>query len=155
MILSHILTDDVIEVNLRTRNKLEVFAGLIKILENEGRITDFDKILAAVVEREDKMNTAISPGVAIPHARTQLVKKLAGALGISKKGLDYGTNDGRPVHLIFLLVSPLQNASEHIAVMAQIARLVESPEFYQKLVSASSPSKVLEVIRTFEERIKR
>ena len=125
-----------------------------KIVAVQGKIDNPGRILEAVIERENKMNTAISPGVAIPHARTRLVSKLVGILGISKKGVDYGASDGNPVHLVFLLISPLQNVSEHIAAMAQIARLVETPEFYQKLVSAANPQKALDVIYISEQQIK-
>ncbi|RMH70708.1 MAG: PTS sugar transporter subunit IIA [Gemmatimonadetes bacterium] len=154
MLLTQLFDVDVIDANLRTRQKKEVFQVLVQRLADTKRIENPQRILEEIEAREIKMNTAISPGVAIPHARTNLVNKLVGSLGISKKGFDYQAKDGNPVHLVFLLVSPLQNVSEHIAAMAQIARLVETPEFYQKLVEASTAEKAFEILQTHEQRLK-
>ncbi len=115
------------------------------------RLSSRDEMLDAIRRREEKMSTGIKRGIAIPHAKTSLTKGVIGVIGISRKGIDYQSLDGEPVHLLFLLVSSEADAGAHLAVLKKIALLVENPDFYEAVMAAADAEAVHKAIVRFEE----
>ena len=46
------------------------------------------------------------------------------AVAYSRKGIEFDSLDGQPVHLIFLLVSPTSSSSDHLVALEAISRTV-------------------------------
>ena len=105
MILAELFSPDHIKTDLQAEDKPEVFEELVDFLTIRYELSCRDEILEAICRREEKMSTGIKRGIAIPHAKTSLVKGVIGVLGLSRHGIDYGSLDGEPVKLLFLLVS--------------------------------------------------
>ena len=59
-------------------------------------------------ERELLASTAIGDGIAIPHGKLDSVGHLVGALGRSVEGIEFESIDGKPTHLVFMLVAPVE-----------------------------------------------
>jgi mannitol/fructose-specific phosphotransferase system IIA component (Ntr-type) len=87
---------------------------------------DRSEFYAAISEREEKMSTGIANGVAIPHAFCGGIGNMAGAIGISKKGIDYGALDNRPVHIVFLLAISQRANENHLRVLNLIIKFAQS-----------------------------
>ncbi len=109
-----------------------------------------DDVHAALVARERSMSTGMENGIAIPHTSVELVTETAIALGVAPAGIEFESIDGRPAHLIVLLVNPAHRTKAHIRTLAEIARLLSSAELRARLVAASSAAEVLETIRAAE-----
>ena len=60
------------------------------------------------MEREELGTTGIGQGIAIPHAKTDLVEDICAAIGISKKGVNFNSLDGELVYIIFVFFSATQ-----------------------------------------------
>jgi mannitol/fructose-specific phosphotransferase system IIA component (Ntr-type) len=90
------------------------------------------KLENAVFEREKIMSTAIGHGVAVAHGKTSAVRKTLVAFGISKDGILFDSPDGKPVHLLFIVVNPPRMCNEYLAILSAIARmsLDESLQYY-------------------------
>lgn len=99
------------------------------------------------------MSTGIKRGIAIPHAKTDFTTGVIGVLGISDRGIDYGSLDGEPVHILFLLVSSEEDAGTHLSVLKKIALLVENPAFSRDARAAADPEAVHQVLCSFEENL--
>jgi PTS system nitrogen regulatory IIA component len=151
LLLAELFTPGRIKTDLEAEDKPEVFEELVDLLVTQYRLDCRDEILEAIRVREEKMSTGIKRGIAIPHAKTSLTKGVIGALGISRKGIDYESLDGEPVHLLFLMVSSEEDAGQHLAALKKIALLVENPDFYSEMLAASDPEKVNRIIRKHEE----
>ena len=80
-------------------------------------------LLDAVTEREKLGSTGVGDGVAIPHARTDLVKHVCGVFIRLSQAVDFDSVDGQPADLIFLLIAPHDAGAEHLKALAQVARL--------------------------------
>ena len=93
MILGQVFSLESIKVDLQSDNKDEVFEELVEKLLEVCPGLDRNKVLDALIEREQKMSTGIFPGIAVPHARTDMVDRVHGVIGISKKGIDYDSLD--------------------------------------------------------------
>jgi len=152
MKLSELLNEDLIETDLKAKDKDSVLKELVELLFNAGKIKDKDKVLDAIKRREELMSTGIGHGVAIPHAKCDEVNTLIAAFGRSKNGIDFKSVDGELVHLFFILLSPENVTGPHIKALAKISRLLKNHYVRETLKSIDSPEKVLELIR--EEEIK-
>ena len=151
MTLLDILSPKSTLVGLQGETKEEIITELVDALELDQVITDRDKVLQAVIEREKIMSTGIGDGIAIPHGKSDAVEVLAASLGIHKQGVDFEALDGEPAYVFFLLVSPANVSGPHIKALARISRLLKNDSFKKKLISATTPTEVIEIIATEEQ----
>ena len=150
MTLLDILSPDSTIVDLKGETKEEIIAELVDSLANSDAITDRDKVLQAVLEREKIMSTGIGDGIAIPHGKSDSVEQLIAALGTQRRGVDFEALDGEPAYVFFLLVSPANVSGPHIMALARISRLLKNDEFKKKLIAAESSTAVIGIIETEE-----
>lgn len=118
-------------VDLRAKDPLEAIDELIGHLSALGKIAagNCDAIMAEVRKREKTMNTVISPGIALPHAITNLVSEAVIAVGRSRQGINFGTKDSPPVYLVGLYLVPDNNCQEHHNTLVQLAKLLGRENF--------------------------
>jgi len=151
MLLKDIFLTDRINVDLESEDKDEVFEELVECLVTSYGIDGRDEILESIREREEKMSTGIKTGIALPHGKTDIVKGIHGVIGISKSGIDYDSLDGKPVHLLLLLVSSQEDAEQHLRTLKKIAQILEMPDFYSEIIKAAKPEIAYRVLKKFEE----
>ena len=93
-----------IELPDNNKNKaLEYLATLIEAIPDigfGGGITE------SVLAREQAHNTGIGKGWACPHARSPRDGELVCSVGWGPTGIDYGSPDGEPVHLLVMYFVP-------------------------------------------------
>lgn len=152
MLLQQVFTPGRIKIGLESEEKDELFEELVELVARpDGRAFPRAAVLAAVRDREGKMSTGIKKGIALPHGKAEGVDGLVGAIGVSRKGIDYDALDGEPVYLVFLLVSSPADAELHLRALKRLARLLDEPEFYTELVQAESPGRAFEIIKSYED----
>lgn len=150
------LTDAValesIEVNLRARDKDELFGEMVALLKNNPALRDVDgrTILKALNEREKTATTGVGKEVGIPHGKIMGLSGIVGAIGVSKRGIEYGSVDGLPVRFVVAMLAPPEESRDYLRILAKVARLLSDPSFTETLVTASSPRDIHDRIRTLE-----
>jgi len=137
---------DSISVDLKAKDKSEAISELCDILKSQGKIKESQPLTEALLQREKLGSTGIGQGIAIPHAKSESLDKVVAALGISKRGLDFESLDGEPVHIIFLLVAPPDSAGLHLKILARISRLLKDKFFRQSLRDAKTVEDVQKII---------
>jgi mannitol/fructose-specific phosphotransferase system IIA component (Ntr-type) len=149
MDLVDILTKDQIVTDLRATNRWEAIDELIDTLVATGKIRPEhrDAIAAVVRKREQSMSTGIGFGVGIPHASTELINEVIGALGRSKAGVNFDALDNQPVHLVMLFLVPQGQFQKHLHTLASIAKLLHKAEFRQALEAAPDAESMLRIIK--------
>jgi Phosphotransferase system mannitol/fructose-specific IIA domain (Ntr-type) len=154
MLLQNVFAPGCIKIGLESEDKDELFEELVDLVAR-GKGRDFPRsaVLAAIRDREDKMSTGIKKGIALPHGKAESLEGLSGALGISKRGIEYGSLDGEPVYLVFLLVSSPKDSELHLAGLKRLAVLLDDPEFYTDLLRADSPARANSIVRNYETRL--
>jgi PTS system fructose-specific IIC component/PTS system nitrogen regulatory IIA component len=154
MLLQSVFAPGNIKIGLESEDKDELFEELVDVLAKEGgRGFPRAAVLSAVRDREDKMSTGIKRGIALPHGKAEGLVGLKGALGISKRGIEYASLDGEPVYLVFMLVSAPKESELHLAALKRLAVLLDDPEFYSDLLRADSPDRANSIIRNYETRL--
>ena len=151
MTLLEILSGDSIIVDLKGNTKEEIL-GELEGAVDESKITDRQKVLEAVLQREEIMSTGIGHGIAIPHGKSEFVKELGGVLGIKRDGVDFDSLDGRPTFIFFLLVSPMDVSGPHIKALARISRLLKGEEFRKRLIGVGSRDEAIAILKEEEEK---
>lgn len=99
-----------------------------------------------VLEREAEGTTGIGSGVAVPHAKTNLVKDLLVAVGLSKEGIDFASVDGDPVHVVFLIASPPEAPGEYLSLMKWVVSLTRNKYWMKLLRGCTTPEAIVEVL---------
>jgi len=97
-------------------------------------------------ERELTATTAIGDGIAIPHGKLDSIDRLVGALGRSPAGLAFDSLDGKPTHLVFMLVAPADSAGDHLKALARLSQLFRQAEFRRRLMDAGDGEAMYHII---------
>ncbi len=150
MLLTEIFTPQRVKVPLESTTRDGVIAELVDLLGIEDK-ADRDKVLAAVLERERIRTTGIGNGIALPHGKCAAVKELAMAVGKPAAPVDFQSVDGKPVTVIFLLVSPMDKTGPHIQALARISRLLSFDAARHKLSTAATAEQLFAAIKAQEE----
>ena len=154
MDLVDILTKEQILPELLAANRWEAIDELIGNLVATGKIKPEHReaVTAVVRKRETSMSTGIGFGIGIPHASTDLIAEVVGALGRSKKGINFDALDNQPVNLVMLFLVPQGQFQKHLHTLANIAKLLHKAEFRQALEQAADAEAMLKVIRDFGKK---
>src|SRR5204862_806836 len=125
MRLSELLTPAAVSLRLRSQTKREAIVEMVDLLEAAHGLTTQGEILDRVIRREAMMTTGIGNGVAIPHGKARAVDRMAAACAIAPQELDFESEDGQPVSLFVLFVSPENATTVHVRVLAYLSRLLK------------------------------
>jgi PTS system fructose-specific IIC component/PTS system nitrogen regulatory IIA component len=151
MFLSEIFLPDFIKVGLDSVDKDEVFEELVDYFCHSAKSNAREEFLAALREREEKMSTGIQQGIAVPHGKTNAVDRVCGVLGISKRGIDYDALDGKPVYLLFMVLTPELDREKHLRLLQRLAELLDNPQFYTELLAQHDAQGAYGVIKKYED----
>jgi PTS system fructose-specific IIA component len=143
--MTDLITTDLVDLDLTAGDRHEATRNLAERLKEAGRITDLDGFLADVRAREAQMPTGIEGGIGIPHARSAFVTEPTLGFGRSNAGVDFGADDG-PAHLIFLIAAPEGGGSDHMTILASLARRLVHASFRDALLAATEPQAVVDLI---------
>jgi mannitol/fructose-specific phosphotransferase system IIA component (Ntr-type) len=153
--LSELLSPTAIKLHLTGQNRDAVLAELVgQIAEIANRPADQATLLRALEEREQLHSTGIGDGVALPHARNALVGLVDHPIivfGRHDRGVAFGSIDGVPARLFFLLIAPTVN--QHLAVLARLSRILRNPQLRAALLAAETPASVINLIQTAEAQL--
>ena len=149
MELADILTKDQILTDLQAADRWQAIDELINNLVATGKIQPQhrESIAAVVKKRETSMSTGIGFGIGIPHASTDLIPEVVGALGRSKKGINFDALDNQPVNLVMLFLVPQGQFQKHLHTLAHIAKILHKAEFRQSLLESPDAEAMLRTIK--------
>lgn len=99
-------------------------------------------ILEVLINRERLGSTGIGNGVAIPHANVPSLRTPFRLLARLQRPIGFQAIDDLPVDLVFLALSPMQQGSSHLNLLAGIARNARSERWLAAVRQASSPAAV-------------
>jgi mannitol/fructose-specific phosphotransferase system IIA component (Ntr-type) len=149
MNLGDILSEDHILPDLRASNRWEAIDELIGLLVTRGKIKPEhrDQIAAVVKKRENSMSTGIGFGIGIPHASSELIDEVIGALGRSKAGVQFDALDNQPVKLVMLFLVPQGQFQKHLHTLASIAKILHNKDFRAALENAPDAAAMMRIIK--------
>lgn len=146
------LRPELIIGQLTATSKPAVLAELAsRLAENEPGL-DAEALRKVLEERELLASTAIGDGIAIPHGKMDVIGHLVGTLGRSVEGIEFESIDGKPTHLVFMLVAPASSTGVHLKALARLSRLFRDEEFRKRLLAAPDAAGMYEIISEEDAR---
>lgn len=152
MRISELLQKESIGMGKKPRNKNAAIDQLVELLAKSGNLKDKGKFKQAILEREKLSTTGIGEGIAIPHGKSNAVKRASLAAMVVPEGVDFESADGQDAHLLFMIAVPENGADLHLEVLERLAAMLMDEDFRKKLIEAKNPSAFLEIISAEEEK---
>lgn len=145
-----ILKKESILVDLESNDKMGVLEELATPL---ARIADVNhkELVRILMDRERLGSTGIGDGIGIPHGKLKSLESLALGFGLSRKGIDFESMDGRPTYIFFLLITPENSTGLHLKLLARISRILKNDGFKKKLLNAVSCDEIFNIIQKEDE----
>lgn len=150
MRLSELLNPDSISLRLTAQNKREALVELVELLERAHNFQSQGEILDRVMRREAMMTTGIGNGIAIPHGKARSVDRMAAACAVAPEGLEFESEDSQPVHLLVLFVSPENDTTQHVRMLANLSRLLKEESVRKSLREARTVDEFLAILHSAE-----
>lgn len=116
----------------------DVLFELCAVAAEAGGAGNAQDLHAAVLERETLMGTATGHEIAVPHARLPSLRRPVLAFGRSVPGVEWDAPDGRPVHLVFLILTPEREQGLQLQILAALAQAMMPPEARERLARADT-----------------
>jgi len=144
------LKKEVILSDLKSVDKKGVLEELARAVSKLHNI-ETNELVNILMERERLGSTGIGGGIGIPHGKLKNLDSLVLGFGLSRRGVDFESMDGRPTHIFFLLVTPENSTGLHLKLLARISRILKNDPFKAKLMSAQSSDDILAIIAEEDE----
>lgn len=152
MKIKELLKENLMIMNLTAKTKDDVINEMIDKYVSEGIVTDRDKYLKGILDREAESTTGIGDEIAMPHAKTNAVTEAAVLFAKSSQGVDFDSLDGKPVKLFFMIAAPEGANNAHLQALAKLSSLLIDPDLVAKLKETKTPQDVIELFEKAEQK---
>lgn len=149
MKIRDLLKPESIVINAPAKTKDEAISLLIDKHDEAGNLSDKQVYTEGILKRESESTTAIGEGIAIPHCKSDAVKKPGLAAMTVPEGIDYGAPDGQPSNLVFMIAAPM-DGDLHLDVLAKLMTLLMDLDLRKCLLEAGSGEEFLEELNKAE-----
>lgn len=151
--LSEIVSPEAVCLDLAPDSKEAIIRRLAQGIAKGRPDVDAAKAVPAVLKREALASTGLGMGVAIPHGRVEGLLRPAAAIGRASQGLDFKSIDGKPVNIVFLILSPPHDEGAHLHILEKISSLLLSDYLRERLVTAQTTAEIMEVFKLSDKSI--
>jgi PTS system nitrogen regulatory IIA component len=130
---------------LPATDKLQVLNDLARTAATDINI-DAQKILRALLAREELGSSGLGNGVAVPHARIEGIEHYMGLFARLERPIDFSAVDSQPVDLVFVLLIPPTSKNDHLAALACVSRRLRNHEVDRQLRAATNARALYELL---------
>ena len=151
MKLIELFSCDATALNVKAKDKDAVIDKLVDLQFTHGNITDKEAYKKAIYAREAEFSTYVGEGIAVPHAKTDVVTAPSLAVVRLAEPIQYNEDDDDKSSLFFMIAAPM-NGNLHVDMLARMMSLLANEEFVAKLNAAKTPQEFLDLIAKEEEQ---
>ena len=126
-----------VNTDLRSADKESALRSVAALLVKPEHRLNEETVYEVLAERERLASTGVGSGVAIPHGRYQGADDLRAAVAVHKQGVDFDAVDARPVRILVGILGPVSAPQKHLAVLAQVSRVLRQEAVRAALLTAS------------------
>ena len=106
-------------------NKIDCLRGLVQCLSESEELGNEDSIFDAIMEREQLLSTGFGLGLAIPHAKLNIIDDFIVGLAIHRDGVPFDSLDDQPVHILVMILGPDQKQDEYLKVLSRVTAFLK------------------------------
>ena len=145
MRITDLLRPESVELHTSVANKEAAIDKLIGLHVAGDNLADVETYKKAILAREAQSSTAIEAGIAVPHAKSEAVKRPGLAAMTLDNGVDYGAMDKKPSDLFFMIAAPM-DGNLHLEILSRLMVLLMDGDFTAKLRAASTVEEFMKAI---------
>lgn len=150
MIINRILDRGLTLCKIQGNSKKRILENIAEFIHQQNNHIDADELFRQLTARERLGSTGIGEGIAIPHCRNNQVQSTIGVLVTLQEPIDFDSPDDTPVDIVFVLIVPESTTEEHLKTLADLAELMNQPEFRNSLRKAQSNDELYNAATQFE-----
>jgi mannitol/fructose-specific phosphotransferase system IIA component (Ntr-type) len=150
--LSKLLDPARITLSVQSTKRTTAINEVARLLESHPDVVNFQNFYNELLARERLDTTCLGNEVALPHARTEHVKKIVLAVGRSAEGVHF-ENSNQTVRLMFVLGTPKSNPTDYLILVGSLCRLIKEAPAREALMGAPTPEAFIATVRELEDRI--
>ncbi|AOS44611.1 PTS system fructose-specific EIIABC component [Lacunisphaera limnophila] len=150
--LSSLLSPERIILSLQSTKRTAALQETAKLLEADPNVANFQGFYNELLARERLDTTCLGNEVALPHARTEHVKKIVLAVGRSTQGVLF-ENSNQNVKLMFVLGTPKNNPTDYLILVGALCRLIKDESSRTALLAAPTPEAFIATVLDLESKI--
>ena len=151
MNFKNFLDSDKILFGLTADNQRNALEKLISPLAKAGNVTDPEVFLKDLQQRETEVTTVMDNGVAIPHARSHVVKRLALVIALSdENGVRFNPESDVKCRLIFCISIPHFAPTSHLPLLQTLAKFSHDSRRVEKVLSYKTRAGVIRYLSSFK-----
>ncbi|PFF19722.1 PTS mannose transporter subunit IIABC [Bacillus anthracis] len=137
--LTDITSLELIETELIGETRDDVIDEMIQKLNHVGALHSKTEFRQAIMNREQESTTGIGMNIAIPHGKSEAVKKPSVVFGIKQSGVDWKSLDGTEAKLIFMIAVPKESeGNEHLKILQMLSRKLMDDNYRERLLSVKT-----------------
>tara|TARA_Y100001947_G_scaffold154047_1_gene157687 strand:+ start:549 stop:992 length:444 start_codon:yes stop_codon:yes gene_type:complete len=122
--LSRLISPDRI-TRIDEDNKDDCLRSLVKCLSESESLGNEDSIFDAIMDRERLLSTGFGLGLAIPHAKLNIIDDFIVGLAIHRDGVPFDSLDEQPVHILVMILGPDQKQDEYLKVLSRVTAFLK------------------------------
>ena len=112
---------------------------LARILDANPDVEVGTDAIEEITKREEEYNTGIGLGMGVPHVRAKREDgELYCAIGWSPQGIEYGAQDGEPVHLVFMYYIPGAQKNVYLKEISILVKAIKNSGGIEPIIHADS-----------------
>jgi nitrogen PTS system EIIA component len=134
--IAQILAPERIVIAADCASKKSVLEKLAELLASAAPELNSQKVFECLLARERLGTTGLGAGIAIPHGRVVHNGQAVGAFLRTSRPIGFDAVDNAPVDLFFALCVPEAATAEHLALLAELARLFSNQQLVAQLREA-------------------
>ena len=150
--LSSLLVPERIILSLQSTKRTAALQETAKLLEADANVVNFQGFYNELLARERLDTTCLGNEIALPHARTEHVKKIVLAVGRSTGGVLF-ENSNQTVKLMFVLGTPKNNPTDYLILVGALCRLIKDESSRAALMAAPTPADFIQTVIELENKI--
>ena len=150
--LSKLLDPTRITLNVQQTKRTAALNEVAKLLENHPDMANYAGFYQELLARDRLDTTCLGNEVALPHARTEHVKKIVVAVGRSDHGVLF-ENSNQNVRLMFVLGTPKKNPTDYLILVGALCRLIKDTSHRDALLAAPTPEAFIATVVELENKL--
>ena len=150
--LSSLLDPARIQLHLESTKRTTAINEVAKLLETHPNVANFPSFYQELLARERLDTTCLGNEVALPHARTEHVKKIVIAVGRSDTAVHFENCD-QNVRLLFVLGTPKSNPGDYLMLVGSLCRLIKDAPNREALLAAPTPEAFIATVKSLEDKL--
>lgn len=150
--LSSLLEPARISLHLASTKRTAALHEVAALLETSPNVANFPGFYNELLARERLDTTCLGNEIALPHARTEHVKKIVIAVGRSDTGVHFENGD-QNVRLMFVLGTPKSNPGDYLMLVGSLCRLIKDAPNREMLLAAPTPEAFITAVKELEDKL--